>query len=188
MKLLITTLSEYSPLPRSLEAYLLAVLDEHILPKGSVLLTAGNYSRKIYFIKEGMAMKYYIRNSEKVVTWFMHERDFFLSVDSFFNRKPSVEYIELVEKTHLYSLSHQKFVDLKKAFFEITDITEQIQRKYFIQEKNLLREFRSLNNQEKYSYLLEHFPRIIQRVPLKHIASFLEMSPQHLSKIRRNTR
>jgi len=188
MKLLLNTLSSYMPLPPPLEAYLLAVLDEQTLPAGSVLLAPGNYSRKVFFITEGMAMKYYIRNSEKVVTWFMHELDFFLSADSFFNRKPSDEYIELIEKTHLYSLTRQQFLDIKKAFHEIVEITEQIQRKYYIQEKSLVRKFRSLTNIEKYHYLQEQCPRLIQRVPLKYIASFLQMSPQHLSRIRKYRR
>jgi len=155
------------------------------LPKGHYLFKRDEICKHIFFIEQGFARVYYISESGRDITaWFFPENTFVTAIDSFYYNKPSQTYCELIENSTIYSIGYNEFEHLlnnqnefgKLGFHVIHDMTRQI-IDYIINLKFQTAE-------DKYNALLSTNPTIIQRVSLGHIASYLGITQETLSRIR----
>src|SRR4051812_11541998 len=87
--------------PKAVE-YLTKTLKYRKLLKKEYLLKAGHISRSSCFIKQGLLRAYYTRNEKEVSSWFMKEGDVSLSIESFYDQKPSYENIQALEDCIIY--------------------------------------------------------------------------------------
>jgi len=114
----------------------------------------------------------------------MCEGDFVISIVSFFTRQPSTEYLELLEPSVVYSISHAQLAELYRAFPEFNYVGRLLTERYYVQSEQRAYQLRTLPARERYSQLIREFPDLAQRVPLKYLASHLGITPETLSRLR----
>jgi CRP-like cAMP-binding protein len=162
----------------------IAKKEEH--HKGVQLLEAGKICRKLYFIEKGALRFYYIDEEGKDIThWFLFENDFITELESFLLRKESDYSIEVLEDTILYSIEFDAYQKLMDTFPEIDNLWNIVLTKGIIDLGEKIKDLQFRDATTRYNNLLKKHPNILQRVSLGHIASYLGITQQSLSRIRK---
>lgn len=157
------------------------------LKKKTVFLKEGVVENQISFIKEGVVRLYIPKQfKENEVTFgFCFENQFVSAYDSFLSRKPSLYELETLADTTLYSISYQ---DLQEVY-QTTQIGNLIgrltaERLFSIKskrEQSLLSE----TPEQRYLNLFKERKKLINVIPLKYVSSYIGVTPQALSRIRK---
>ncbi|GAL86721.1 cAMP-binding protein [Sporocytophaga myxococcoides] len=160
------------------------LLRQEFAPK-AVLLETGHTENYLSFIEKGI-VRFYIPKEDNDLTFsFSFHNGFVSAYDSFLSRKPSGYKVETITETILWRLTYQ---DLQIIYSE-TEAGNKIGR--FASEdlfqKKAKRELSFLNEspEERYLKLFTEQPHLIQQIPLKYIASYIGITPQALSRIRK---
>lgn len=181
----IQSISEhYHPLPPDCQTDLLVSSQLHQLDKGHLLVKEGQYADKAYYILEGAARAFYLKDGKDITDWFAFECEFISPIQSFFLNIPSPQYIETLAPTLLLEVKRDdvnRLSDLHQAFDRLgkTIVTRTLLK---LQQRVISLQFESA--QQKYDNLLAMTPDIEIRVPLTHIASYLGITLETLSRIR----
>lgn len=156
-------------------------------PKKHIFLKIGEVENYVSFIEKGEVRLFIPKeDEEKDITFgFSFKEEFISAYDSFITRSPSLYQLETLSPTTLWSINYN---DLQEAYKK-TAVGNKIGR--FIAEKLYLlkskREQSLLNetSEQRYLNLFEERPNLIKQIPLKYIASYIGVTPQALSRIRR---
>lgn len=159
-------------------------LKEKPVEKNELILKAGQVSQCIYFIEKGLLRAYYFKRHLEVSAWFMKEGDVVVSVSSFFFQTPSKESIHALEDGFLYYLTYEDLEEIYKKFPEFNLVGRVITQKYYALSEDRMAALRMLRAQERYDYVCQNFPELVQRVPLKYLASYLGISEITLKRLR----
>lgn len=160
-------------------------LQKRVFPKKTLLLKTGQTENYLSFIEEGI-VRCYIPGEENDLTFaFLFTNNFVSAYDSFLEQSPSVYHMETLTDTVLWSLT---FNDLQDIYRE-TAIGNTIGRlaaedlflKKSARELSLLKD----SAEERYLRLFSEQPHLLLQVPLKYIASYIGITPQALSRIRK---
>jgi CRP-like cAMP-binding protein len=153
--------------------------------KKQLLLKCGEVENHLSFIEAGI-VRFYIPKEDNELTFSFAFGDSFVSAyDSFLTRQPSVYNVETLEKTVLWRIT---FDDLKTVY-NLTESGNIIGRHagelLFLNKSK--RELSLLNEsaEQRYLKLFSEQPRLIKQIPLKYIASYIGVTPQALSRIRK---
>lgn len=151
--------------------------------KNDYLLNEGSICRHLYFVQQGALRGYYNLDGKEVTHWFGFEKDFVTSFHSFITLEPAVENIQLLEGSVLWSISKETLSNLYNEYHEIDRLVRIATEKYYIrlEERFVNSHFKTAT--ERYEHLLEQQPHLLERVPLGHIASYLGISQETLSRI-----
>ncbi len=184
MEQLFNILNSIKPLSEKLIFHLKSKIKQLRVNKKSILLEAGNISNKIFFIEKGIIRAYYLTDGKEHTTWFYQENDLIFSIQSFYNQTPSYEFIETLEECTLWYINYSDILAIYDNFPEFNFHGRVLTEKYYCEsiQRNFI--LRSKSSEEKYRYLINHIPNILNRVSLKKIASFIEIEPETLSRIR----
>ena len=155
-----------------------------VLAKNSYLVTEGRTCRHLYFLEQGALRGYYNLDGKEITHWFAFEQDFVTSFHSFITGQPAVESIQLLEGSTLWAISKKELTALMNRFHEIERLVRISYEKYYIrlEERFVNAQFRTAT--ERYASLMQQTPHILERVPLGHIAAYLGISQETLSRIR----
>lgn len=153
-------------------------------PKKHHLLREGQIARHLYYVAKGCAREYYYKDGREINNWFVFENEFLTCTSSFLGQKESFESIQLLEDSELLVISYEDLQVLYSRYPDINTLGRILVEKYFIwlEERNIF--MKSSSAKEKYDFLMKEEPHIIQRIPLGHIASFLGVTLETLSRIR----
>lgn len=151
--------------------------------KNEFILERGKVCSKISFIKQGLIRRYYLNDEKEVTKWLYHDNHWIASLASYFAQKPSFEYLQACEETTLYSLSYHNEQELLKLP-QFKDFHLKFLRCSLTAFEEFHFVFETMSASNKYEYLLEKFPLMVQRAKQKHIASLLNISQETLSRIR----
>jgi CRP/FNR family transcriptional regulator, anaerobic regulatory protein len=160
----------------------------HLLKVGKRkhILKAGEVCHDLYFIRKGLLRcYYYTRKGKEVSTWFMWENDVCVSIPSFYRQVPGYEYIQAIEDCELICIRYEDLYELFRNYPGFNFIGRELLQKYLLDWALQLQDIRLLRTQERYESLRERQPDHIRRIPQKYLASFLDMLPTSLSRIRR---
>lgn len=114
----------------------------------------------------------------------MKEGDLIISVESFFQQKPSYESIQVLEDCTLIGIKYDELQEMYSRFPEMNFIARVLTEKYYTLSEQRLYSIRMLRAPERYKFLIDNFPVLIQRVPSKYLSSYLSVSEETLSRIK----
>ncbi|MAC96264.1 MAG: CarD family transcriptional regulator [Flavobacteriales bacterium] len=154
-------------------------------PKKSSLLKVGQVEKKLSFLEKGILRLYVPKVDNDITLGFVFPRDFVSAYDSFLTQTPSHYQVEALTDARLWQITYE---DLQKVYAN-TKIGNEMGRKsaenlYLIKTK---RELALLTKtaEERYQDLFSERPELIQHIPLKYVASYIGVTPQALSRIRK---
>ncbi|WP_417237113.1 Crp/Fnr family transcriptional regulator [Bizionia paragorgiae] len=153
--------------------------------KGDILLREGQVCRDSYFVIEGCVRKYYIIDGDERTTAFYVEDESIASLQSYTNKTPANHYFECVEDCRLAVLNYEKEQELFKRVPKYEALCRMSMEDDFGEQQEALAKFITSSPEERYKNLLETRPDLIQRVPQYHLASYLGVKPESLSRIRK---
>ncbi|HMV43785.1 MAG TPA: Crp/Fnr family transcriptional regulator [Leptospiraceae bacterium] len=184
MNYLITTLSATFPLSNSLEEELSKNTKILSLKKKKYLIEKGQTANHLYFVNEGLLRGFYFQKRKNITTWFAKEQEFVTSIYSFVSRKPLIETIEALEDCQLTSISYEDLQRLYSKHMELNRIGRILMEKYFIELEERAISLQHQTAKERYTHFLNRYSDLFHRVKLGHIASFLGITNETLSRIR----
>ncbi len=177
-------LSKLYPLSEELKNEIRKLTFRISLKKGELLVKEGDICSNMYFIIKGLTRGFVIKGKQEITTWISVEEDWETAISSFFRGLPATENIQALENCMLEGLSEKNLQYLSDKFPEV-----HIFMRYIFQEYYLTAEGRALmcrigNATEKYRFFIEKHDSLINRVPLKYVASFLGMRIETLSRLK----
>jgi CRP-like cAMP-binding protein len=155
------------------------------LSRHQILLSEGEPSRKMYFVVNGCLRVFFIKEDGSEVTRrIVFENAFSTTLVGFITGKPSLEYTQALEPTSLCYITQEDFYGLLARIPK----WETFYRKYletaYVTNTNRLMSFITQDAGERYKSLLAEAPEIIQRLPNRIVASYLNVSPETLSRLK----
>lgn len=148
------------------------------------LVREGQYARNVYFILKGCGRAYYLKDGKDISDWFAFENEFFTPVNSFFLDVPSPHYIEMLEPSELVILEREHVQKLADKYHDFERLIRIVVTKSMLQLQQRIMSVQFETATQKYENLLKTYPDILRRIPLTHIASFLGITLETLSRIR----
>ncbi len=158
-------------------------MSERKLKKGEYLLHEGDMNTNIYFLEKGYCRVFTDRNDKEVNTWFLSKQDFILCINCYYLNAPSKEYIQAMEDCRLIYIERAAFTELVLKYVKLNMFTmTALVRKLYLYQQHC--EFlRDMTVKERFQYLADKKPELINKVSQKHLASFLGVEPTYLNKI-----
>ncbi|MUU77048.1 Crp/Fnr family transcriptional regulator [Winogradskyella endarachnes] len=167
--------------------FFMSKLKRRVIPKKEVFLKCNQVENHISFIESGVVRLFIPKeNPEKEITFGFSFKDQFISAyDSFLTQKPSVYQLQALTKTTILSITYSDLQDV----YNTTQIGNLIgrltaERLFLIKskrEQNLL----NLTAEERYVKLFKERPEVLKVIPLKYVSSYIGVTPQALSRIRK---
>ncbi len=184
MEQLLNHIKNYSPLSTEAQYALHDCFEQVVFSKNEYLLMEGKICRHLYFLQQGALRGFYTVDGKEITHWFGFENDFVTSFHSFITQEPAVENIQLLEGSILWAISKDTLDGLFNQYHEIERLVRIAYEKYYIrlEERYVNAQFKTAT--ERYENLLRQTPHIPGRVSLGHIASYLGISQETLSRIR----
>lgn len=155
-----------------------------VFKKGSLLVRQDEVSGKSFHIQSGIARKYFTAGNKEITTEFCFADDMVLAFNSYTLQQPSREFIECLTDVTAAVTDRQSFEQLKQKFPQLQQLDLLLTELYALWLEQKLFDFHTLDATQRYLQLLEKEPEILQHIQLTHIASYLGISLETLSRIR----
>lgn len=166
--------------------YILSQFQEEKISKNQIILREGKTCKKLYFLQKGLGRSFYINEQGKEITqWFFGDGKFMTSFESLIQEKPSFYFIEVLEDSIVYSISKQKIDLLFEKYHKMERLGRMATTEMLSKVVTKLNAIQFQKAKDRYKYMLAEYPNIANRVPLGHIASYLGMTQETLSRIRK---
>lgn len=159
------------------------ICSQTTLKKNAVLQPFGHTCKTIYFIQSGVARIYYLKDGIDITESFAFEGGIIARVESLFTGKPSQKAIQVLEDTEIIALDAPRLFTLYDQYPPIERLFRLIFEKGYVDTVHRMESIQFHNAEERYRALLKE-TNIIQKIPLKHIASYLGITQVSLSRIR----
>ena len=184
MEKIFQILSQFMSLSSELKDDLAAKIFIKKQQKGDIIISQDKVCDQLFFIKKGFLRGFNYHNGKEITSWFGFENDLATSIYSFVSRKPGYENIEAIENSILCIITYDDLNDIYRKYPEFNYVGRLLTEKYYINlmERTLCLQFQSAK--ENYEQLVLNQPYILQRASLGHIASYLGISQETLSRIR----
>lgn len=166
----------------------LALLIGHTVPvdfpRGHLLICDGKVERYTYFVIKGFARGFFYKDDKDVTIWFASVGMSLLSMNAYLYASAGYENVELLEDCKLLRISNEVLNRLFEENLEIANWGRRMSDTEIIRLEKLFMERYFMPAAERYHLLVEREPEILQKTPLRHIASYLGISQVSLSRIR----
>lgn len=154
--------------------------------KGELLLKQGEVASHGFFVKNGCLKSYVVDKAGKEhILQFAPEGWLITDLDSMSNKVPSLIFIEAIEETEVAIMSFSQYEDINSLEKEIiTEMAIKFRNNLIASNKRIIG-LLSSTAEQRYTDFTETYPTLVQRLPLKLIASYIGITPEYLSDIRR---
>ena len=161
-----------------------SILVPYKVTKGEKLLQEGDICKSMYYVDKGMVRQFYYKGGRDVTEHFSYEGRIVICIESFLKQNPSRLMVEALENSILYGIPHDALLSLVETDKEMSQLYMRILEHALISSQEHADSQRFENATERYVRLLKSKPEIILRAPMVHVASFLQMTPETLSRVR----
>lgn len=187
IELLIKHLNDYLPLDSQEIEELKARAKTRSIKRRQFILQDGDVCRHYNFVAQGCFKMYYVdtKGNEHNIQ-FGAENDWITDIGSFHSEKPSKLYIEAIEPSHIVQIEKPDLLFFYTNHPKFNRTFRVIMEDKFVELQNRLLQNISFTAQEKYLNFLQYYSNLSTRLPNTQIASYLGITPEFLSKIRKN--
>lgn len=155
--------------------------------KGEMILKEGEICRQFLYIDKGLVRQFYFKHGKEVTEHLGQEHTIVMCIESLFKEEPTRLQVEALEPTTVYALPK---ADLERVAMHNVNI--QILYRKILEESLITSQIhadlvRFETAQDRYKKLCKLCPQVVLRAPLVYIASYLQMTPETLSRVRAST-
>jgi CRP-like cAMP-binding protein len=178
-------LEQFGPLPSGDWGLFAAKLQQRVFTKKQLISEAGKTENYISFIDSGI-IRYYLQDGEKEITFeIAFENSFAAAYDSFITRTPALYTAEALTDTVLWSVTYPDLQELYQTTVNGNKIGRLAAEELYIKKNKRQLSLLKDSAEQRYKNLLTDYPHLIQHIPLKYLCSYIGITPQALSRIRR---
>lgn len=154
------------------------------IKKNQIIHQEGTVCNHLYLIEKGIARSFYHKDGKDITAHFAIENGTVTAIDSFIQRKKSRYTIEALEDSEITSISHQDLHDLLERKPHYEKYARVFLEQIYIDLAERIEDLLFYTAKERYDKLVKNSPNLLQRANLKHIASFIGITQETLSRIR----
>ena len=155
------------------------------IKKKEIILTKGNICRDVFFVLNGLLRVFFVdKDGEEKTFHFSLENTFSADYESFLKKIPSNYSIQALEDTTIVLMSFEMLHDGYKYLRNGEKLGRLLAEEYFFIFNDKIQTIYTQTPIERYNDLKEKFPNILQRIPQHYIASYLNVSSVHLSRLK----
>lgn len=182
---LIERLQAQAPLSEAAKDYLRVHIPLRRYDKQALLLRQGEVSQEFYYIVRGTVRLYYTVGIEEKTAYFYTEDSFVSSYESFTQQRPSKHNLETIEASELAVISVGAAQELLSRFPSFEFLARVMMEEELAIYQDIIASFVTSSAEERYLHLMRERPELLQRIPQYHLATFLGVAPETLSRIRK---
>lgn len=161
-----------------------SILVRHSYSKGEIILKEGDICHNILYIHKGLLRQFYFKKDKQLTEHLGVEGSIVMCIESLFKEEPTHLQIEALEPTVAYALPKTKLEEVALHNVNIQILYRKILEESLIQSQIHADLVRFETAFDRYKKLCKLQPQVILRAPLIHIASYLQMTPETLSRVR----
>ncbi|HEY9543220.1 Crp/Fnr family transcriptional regulator [Prevotella sp.] len=155
--------------------------------KGQIILKEGDICDSIYYVDKGLVRQFYFKNEKEVTEHLGENHTIFMCIESLFKEEPSKLQVEAIEPSIIYALPKKELESVA-----LHNVNIQILYRKILEESLILSQVhadlvRFETAQDRYRKMCKLMPQVVLRAPLVYIASYLQMTPETLSRVRSST-
>ncbi|HLO42833.1 MAG TPA: Crp/Fnr family transcriptional regulator [Leadbetterella sp.] len=183
MQTLFKYFEKYLSLSEESKSALENICTSFSVKKGENIQNFGQTCKTIYFIKSGLARIYYYKDGTDITESFAFEGDIIARVESLFTGNPPQKAIQVLEETEVIAINAVLLFSLYDTHPQLERLFRLIFEAGYVETVKRIESIQFHTAEERYAALLRK-PNLLQRIPLKHIASYLGITQVSLSRIR----
>lgn len=168
----------------------LDILEDVLVPmkfhKGQMILSEGEVCKNIYYIERGLIRQFYFKKDKEVTEHLAVEGSIFMCIESLFKEEPTKLQVEALESVLIYALPKARLEEVALHNVNIQILYRKILEESLIMSQVHADLMRFETAQYRYERMCKMSPQVSLRAPLVYIASYLQMTPETLSRIRAN--
>lgn len=155
--------------------------------KKEFLLEKGQICRYKYFISKGLIRSFYIdeKGTEKI-TQFAIDNWWLTNMESFVREQPSTVYLQALEESIVYYIQKSELEYLYSKIPKLERLFRIITENMLIAQQRKSDIYLQMKSKDRYEDMVKHLPDFVQRIPQYMLASYLEITPEYLSELRKN--
>ncbi|EFA43574.1 cyclic nucleotide-binding domain protein [Hallella bergensis DSM 17361] len=155
--------------------------------KGEMILSEGEVCEEISYIDKGLIRQFYYKNDKELTEHIGADGEIFMCIESLFKEEKTYLQVEALEPTTVYALPKQRLEQVA-----LHNVNIQILYRKILEESLIISQIhadlvRFESAQNRYLRLCKMKPQVVLRAPLLFIASYLQMTPETLSRVRAAT-
>ncbi|MFC2490215.1 MAG: Crp/Fnr family transcriptional regulator [Prevotella sp.] len=166
----------------------LDILESVLVPmkfaKGEIILKEGDVCEHIYYVERGLTRQFYFKNGKELTEHIGVEHTIVMCIESLFKEKPTYLQLEALEPTLVYAMPKHRLEEVALHNVNIQILYRKILEESLIISQVHADMLRFEMAQDRYLKLCKQSPQVVLRAPLVYVASYLQMTPETLSRVR----
>ncbi len=166
--------------------YFAAQFEEVRYPAKHIFQKEGETCTKVGVLRKGLVRNYFNRNNKEHTAWFDSDGGLIGSMHSFFTQMPHSESVEMLEDCIVYEIPFDKVEKTRVLFDDFAILLNKIILHGYYEMEERTKNLVAYSAVERYNLFFKTNPDLVNRIPVKYLASFLGVTPETLSRIRGN--
>ncbi len=184
--LILKNIAPYTTLTSEEQEYLISILQPKLLRKRQYLVQAGDICRFECFVNKGCLRQYYTDESgQEHIVMFGMEDWWIADMYSLITGKPALTNVDALEDSELLLIERNSYEELLERVPGLEKVFRIKLQRAFVAHQRRIIENMSLPAEDRYRNFTEQYPALEQRLPQKYVASYLGITPESLSRIRK---
>lgn len=156
------------------------------LTRNEFLSVNGNVNTNLYYVEDGSCRVFMLDGSTEHTIRFGYQGSFIAALDSFINERPSDYFIQAIKKTTLKVVDKLAYMKFIRAKVETLELWHQLLEGLIVQQMEREVDLLTASPEERYNRVLKRSPKLFQEIPQKYIASYLRMTPETFSRLKKS--
>ncbi len=163
-------------------------IETRLLKKNDYFVREGEIARYICFTQKGYLRVFYNHDGDDITRDISPLHTFVTALPSYVSQTPSYEIIQAITDTELFVIYHDNLEYLYDRYNNWQRVGRRVMEEMFVQTQRRIYAFITQPAEDRYKAMMKEFPDIFQHVPLQYIASYLGITSQSLSRLRRTVK
>lgn len=161
-----------------------SILERKEFEKDEIILEPGKISRHMYIVEKGIIRQFYYKDGRNITEHFSCEGEVATCLESLFLKEPASLGVEAIEPSVIYLLDYKKLKKLSNDYPDINELLQAILEYKLVVSQRKADSWRFESSRERYDRFCREYPDAAKRASIAHIASYLLMAPETLSRVR----